>query len=63
VDCFFVKILTTNITTYFMNKTKQELYASPDLRVVEIKVRQVLCGSGDGTLQQYDDGSWKWSDE
>lgn len=43
-----------------MSKNEQELYTSPEMKVVEIKVRQVLCGSGDGTLQQYEDGTWTW---
>jgi len=28
-----------------MNKDKQDLYISPEARVVEIKVRQVMCTS------------------
>lgn len=29
-----------------MDKKEQELYTSPDAKMVEIKVRQIICQSG-----------------
>jgi len=39
-----------------MSKNEQELYASPEARVVEIKVRQLICTSP-GT-EDYEGGTW-----
>jgi len=39
-------------------ETKQELYSSPKVKVVEIKERKVLCQSG--TPEQYKNGEWTW---
>jgi len=38
-------------------KLKQELYSSPEAKVIEVNARQVLCGSGD-SLNPYSGNSW-----
>lgn len=41
-----------------MDKNEQERYSSPEVEVVEIKVKQIICQSS--TPEQYQDGSWTW---
>ena len=40
-----------------MELNKKELYLSPEVKTFEVKIEGVICGSGSGTLQDYN-----WND-
>jgi len=41
-----------------IDKNNLKFYTSPKSKVVDIKTRQVLCGSV--TPEQYHEGTWEW---
>ena len=44
----------------FMKKIKSKgEYLAPDVKVMEMKSRAVLCASGNN--ESYDNGNWQWS--
>ena len=36
-----------------MELNKKEMYISPEAKTFEVKIEGVICGSGSGTLQDY----------
>ena len=40
-----------------MEINKKEMYLSPEVHIFEVKTEGVICGSGSGTLQDYN-----WND-